>query len=50
MRIANARLADGNLCDIDVAAGRIAALAAASGAPAAGDDIDLEFEIEFVKK
>lgn len=41
MRIANARLADGNLCDIDVAAGRIVALAAASGAPAAGDDIDL---------
>ena len=41
MRIANARLADGNLCDIDVAAGRIAALVAASGAPATGDDIDL---------
>jgi cytosine deaminase len=40
VRIANARLLDGGLCDIDLAAGRIVAFRPASGAPLAGDDID----------
>ena len=42
MRIANARLLDGGLCDIDIAGGRIVAFRPATGAPLAGDDIDFE--------
>ncbi|WP_422001380.1 amidohydrolase family protein [Reyranella sp.] len=41
MRFANATLADGSRHDVEVADGRITALPAASGRPAAGDDIDL---------
>ena len=41
MRIANARLPDGGLRDIDIAAGLFAAVRPASGAPVAGDDLDL---------
>ena len=41
MRIANARLTDGSLCDIEVAGGRIVAFRPVSAAPLAGDDIDL---------
>ena len=41
MRIANARLPDGSLCDIEVAEGRIVAFRPVSAAALAGDDIDL---------
>ena len=41
MRIANARLPDGSLRDIDMAEGRFAALRPASGAPVSGDAIDV---------
>jgi len=47
VRIANARLVDGSLRDIDVVAGRIAALQTASGAPVSGDDIDLGGALAF---
>jgi cytosine deaminase len=40
--IINARLADGRLADIEIAGGRITAIAAAAGAPATPDRLDLD--------